>query len=303
MRGKVSIWAGVFFRKYSIMDTLEILKNAGAEAIDFDIARQDYRDENSIFSKSEDEICEYYTKIKKRADELGIEIGQTHGFFPPVKQGDDEYNNIVVAKNSRLDCMVTKILGAPICVFHPAGTHGNFTETPENMRENTFNYIKNTLQYAKEFGVKFALETVGSNYDLNNTIDFFGDFNEYQNLYSRVAALEEYKDNFCCCIDTGHTNMAVQFGHPTPGDAIRKMGKNVQALHLHDNDGYRDHHSLIRMGTIDWTDVFDALYEIGYTGNYNCEGSFNAISYDFMPETAEFTVKTIKHFLSRYKFD
>ena len=300
MRGKIGVSLGGLFRGYSILDTLKIVKEGGVEAVDFDIALQDYRNKDSIFSKSDDEICDFYSKVKKQADELGLEIGQTHGFFPPVKQDDEEYNKVVVAENSRIDFMVTKVLGAPVCVFHPAGTLTNLTATPEYMRESTFNSIKNALESAKKYGVKFGLETVGSNYDLNNTIDFFGDFNEYQNLYSRVMALEEYKDYFTCCVDTGHTNMAVQFGHPTPGDLIRKMGKNVTALHLHDNDGYIDHHALLEEGTVNWTDVFDALYEIGYTGNYNSEASVNADTFASSVARVELTVNTIKKYLSRY---
>lgn len=302
MRGKVSISLGNFLKKYDVMETLEIAKNVGAEAVDFDLAPQDFRKEDSIFSKSEDEICEYYTKVKKKADELGLEIGQTHGFFPPVRETDEEHNRIIVPKISRLDCMATKILGAPICVFHPAGTLSNRTASPEFMRERTFEFISNTLGYAKEFDIKFGLETVGSNYDLDNTIDFFGNFDEFNKLYFRVAAIEEYKDNFTCCVDTGHSNMAVQFGHPKPSDLIRKMGQNVGALHLHDNNGYMDQHALIGMGNIDWVDVFDALYEIGYKGNYNSESSFYAKGHSLI-SAAEFTVNTIKKFLSRYNFD
>lgn len=300
MRGKVSISLGKLLRKYTVIETLEIAKNVGAEAVDFYLASQDYRKENSIFSKSEDEICEFYAKVKRKADELGLEIGQTHGFYPPVKIDDEEYNNIVVPKNSRLDCMATKILGAPICVFHPAGFPDNRNASDEFMYEKTFEYIKTTLGFAKEFGIKFGLETVGSNWELDNTIDFFGDFQKYQDIYSNIASIEEYKDNFTCCVDAGHTNTSVQFGQPSPGDLIRKMGKNVGALHLHDNNGYIDQHDLIGKGTINWTDVFDALYEVGYTGNYNSETYFKDLVGNSMIDAAEFTVKTIKDFLSRY---
>ena len=142
MRGKISISLGKLFKKYDVMETLEIAKKIGAEAVDFYLASQDYRKENSIFSKSEDEICEYYTKVRKKADELGLVIGQTHGFYPPVKKGDDEYNNIVSPKNTRLDCMATKILGAPICVFHPVGFPDNLNASSEYMYSKTFEYIK-----------------------------------------------------------------------------------------------------------------------------------------------------------------
>ncbi|MBR5922171.1 MAG: sugar phosphate isomerase/epimerase [Clostridia bacterium] len=303
MRGKISISTVVFQRELGDFAALEAAKDVGAEAVDISLADEDYRKDDSVFSNGDEAICEYYTKLKKKADELGIQIGQTHGFNPPVKGEDNEYNTVVVPENSRLNCMATAILGAPVCVFHPAGTMANQGASDEFMFNKTYDYIKTVLEYAKKYGVKFGLETVGSNYKLNNTIDFFGDFNKYMDIYSRVDAIDEYKGHFTSCVDSGHTNMAVQFGMPTVGDAIRKMGKNVGALHLHDNNGLIDQHTIIGRGTVDWHDVFDALYEVGYSGNYNSETYFSYKDSDFRIEEARYTVNVIKKLLSRYSFN
>lgn len=303
MQGLVSISTVMLQRKLGDIGALEAAKSVGADAVDISLADEDYRNEDSLFSKGDDAVCEYYMKLKKKADELGIQIGQTHGFNPPVMGDDEEYNTVVVPENSRFNCMATAILGAPICVFHPAGTMANRDASDEFMFSKTFDYIMTVLKYAKQYGVKFGLETVGSNYKLNNTIDFFGDFNKYLDIYSRIDAIEEYKGHFTCCVDSGHTNMAVQFGMPTVGDAIRKMGKNVGAVHLHDNNGCIDQHTIIGRGTVDWKDVFDALYEVGYEGTYNSETYFNCKDRDFMIEEARYTVNVIKKLLSRYSFN
>ena len=152
---------------------------------------------------------------------------------------------------------------------------------------------------AKENGVKVALETVGANWTLGNKLDFFGSFNEYKSLFDDVKN-SEYGEWFVCCIDTGHINLTAQHNEPSAAEFVRRLGKNVACLHLHDNFGTVDHHRVIGAGTTDWPDFFKALTEISYEGVYNSETDFAYISGDLMIATADFTVKTIKSYISRY---
>ena len=50
-------------------------------------------------------------------------------------------------------------------------------------------------------------------------------------------------------------------------------------------------------GTINWRDVFDALDEIGYSGNYNMEMVLQCFGKGFAVETAEFAVKLMRYLL------
>ncbi|MBR4973691.1 MAG: sugar phosphate isomerase/epimerase, partial [Clostridia bacterium] len=282
--------------------SIDIAHNLGVNGIDLYLQIYDYKDSNSVYSFGADDnrFIKHFEDIKKYADSKGVKICQTHGRSTPVIENDDEYNNVVFPKNAKLDLIASRILGSPICVFHPAGTLSNMNSTPEEMREKTFNAFKSILPTAMENGVKIAMETVGANHNLNDEIDFFGDFEEFFALYNRIEAIDnyKYKDYFSCCIDTGHVNLAVKHNQPTPAEFIKKMGKRVSCLHMHDNDGYRDQHRIISSGTINWEDVFSALAEIGYKGYYNTETYFGTISKTFMIETAEFSVKLIRHFLS-----
>lgn len=303
MSKKTSLSTCTLERCYGVLGAIDVAKQVGADAVDFDLAQYDYTKENSIYAEEEWRFDSYFKGIKRYADSKGIEIGQTHGRMTPFKENDDEYNNVIFVKNAELDLKASKILGAPICVFHPGGTLSNMHATPEEMRDNAFKAYQMILPLAEKYGVKIAMETVGANHNLNDEIDFFGDFEEFFALYNRIEAMDnyKYKDYFSCCIDTGHINLAVKHNQPNPGDFIRKMGKRVSCLHLHDNDGYIDQHRMICAGTLNWINVFNALNEIGYEGTYNSETSFDTISRTFMVETAEFTVKLIKEFLSYYE--
>lgn len=300
MEGKVSISTGYINGYYGYFKSIDVAKDAGCDAVDFDLASFDYRNTNSAYSKSEEEFIEFFKSVKQYADNCGIEICQTHGRRDPFRENDDEYNRVIFPKNAELDLKATKILGAPVCVFHPGGTLSNMSATPEEMRENAFNAFKTVLPFAKENGVKIALETVGANHCLDDAIDFFGSFDEYKALFDKIYGLTEYSEFFACCIDTGHINLAVKHNQPTPADFIRKMGSHVACLHLHDNNGYIDQHHTPGVVGIDFNDVFAALYEIGYSGSYNAEVRLDFIDRSFIPETAAFTVKTLRKFLSKH---
>lgn len=100
------------------------------------------------------------------------------------------------------------------------------------------------------------------------------------------------------CVDTGHSNKAVRFGQPSAGDVIRMLGGSISTLHLNDNDGVLDQHKIPMTGTIDWSDVLDALDEVGYSGIYNMELSLGHFGKGFEKEAARFAVKVMKNMLS-----
>ena len=64
------------------------------------------------------------------------------------------------------------------------------------------------------------------------------------------------------CFDCGHARLA---GGDPAGD-IRRLGKRLKVVHVHDNDGGSDDHLLPGAGSIDWTSVIAALREQAYDG-------------------------------------
>ena len=69
------------------------------------------------------------------------------------------------------------------------------------------------------------------------------------------------------CLDTGHAHLSGDVA-----DMIRRSGRWLKSLHLHDNcGGPKDEHRAPFSGTIDWAGVVGALREIGYSGLYTIE--------------------------------
>ncbi len=64
----------------------------------------------------------------------------------------------------------------------------------------------------------------------------------------------------------------------------------IACIHIHDNDGAHDAHTLPFYGIIDWDAVCRAFAEVGYAGNLNYEsGNFvKSVPTELRPEAAKY---------------
>ena len=68
------------------------------------------------------------------------------------------------------------------------------------------------------------------------------------------------------CYDSGHANCF----HPEI-DFFKLLGDKLVCLHLHDNMGVNDDHTLNKYGTIDWDNLAKQLAQINFNGNLDYE--------------------------------
>lgn len=274
---------------------IELVAKTGADAIDFSLNKTDYRDKNSILSKSDEEITAYYTDLKEYANSLGLFFCQTHGRGPGFRNIKEEDDALI--ENARRELLASKALGAPVCVIHNATSiFMGASPDPELMHKLSFDMFTRMLPYAKQYGVKIATETFGDAV-VHSACDFFGNIDEFMKAYNNIKSIEEYRDWFTTCVDTGHSNKAMRFGNPTPANVIRTIGRDISVLHLNDNDTYTDQHKIPMTGTIDWKDTMKALEEVGYNGVYNMELELRHFGENFVFETAAFAVKVMRNIL------
>ena len=147
-----------------------------------------------------------------------------------------------------------------------------------------------------KYGIKVATETFGDA-EQYKMCDFFGNLDHFVKGFEDVCAVEDFKDHFTICVDTGHSNKAVLYGQPSSADVIRRLGKNISVLHLNDNNKLKDQHKIPMTGDLDWKDIMDALEEVGYNGYYNMELNLGWFGSDMMIETAAFAIKVMKNIL------
>jgi hypothetical protein len=75
MEKRISLSTGRLQRLYGDREALTIAKRIGADAVDFDTqaSRWDYRRPDSVYARSDDEICSYFEELRRHAAANGLD--------------------------------------------------------------------------------------------------------------------------------------------------------------------------------------------------------------------------------------
>ena len=261
---KIGISCGAVVRMYGIDRGLEICKESGFDAVDYNLEK--YKVGDPIYGGSDDAFESHFDAIKRKAADLELEISQTHGRCATYMPENEEHNRFV-DEVTALDLRATAALGAPSCVVHFINNTRWGKQPAALMHEVCGRMFDGFVPHAEKYNVNIAMETFGAARVSGARIrDFFADPDEFLYQYNRLDT-----KNKTICVDTGHTHEAESFWVPPPEEMIRILGKDISILHLHDNNSHWDDHLLPGMGNINWPAVFDSLDEVGYNGVYNFE--------------------------------
>ena len=143
---KVGISTACFYPEYKTEETLEVIKKAG-----FDLCE--------TFLEADYEMQpEFCTKLKEKADELGITIYSVHSFsstFEPFLMNRYERRRKEMLEKFKSMCKAAKILNAKYYVFH--GMRNNMIC---NDMTDFASHMDELCSIADEYGVKIAWENV-----------------------------------------------------------------------------------------------------------------------------------------------
>jgi sugar phosphate isomerase/epimerase len=199
--------------------------------------------------------------LKKLMNDLELHPNSVHA---PINGVDLSAENPYVRDKSlellKRTLEYCRAIECPIMVVHP-----NHSESLplgwEAMKRNSIEALRVVAEKAEEVGVKVALE---------NVIDkegrrFGGRISEIREIIKTVGS-----PNLGICFDTGHTNLLAD-PNISLHDEIIRAGEYLWTLHIHDNDGKDDWHLPPGMGSIDWSQVVEALRKAGYDGVFMME--------------------------------
>jgi sugar phosphate isomerase/epimerase len=249
-----------FIDKVGAEKVFSMAQKAGLEAIDLGLMGG-YNVELSIMKASDKEIEEYFTNLKKVADKYGIEVGQTHAFFPSEYDSEEKFNWLLDQFEKNIKA--TALVGCKYIVIHPANYRPDEYGT-ERINDKTYRLYKALIPVLEKYDVYNAVENMWMSRD--GVIMETGISNAREIL---KCIKEVGSDRFVTCLDSGHM---LNVGRNL-GDEARKLGKTLKIVHLHDNRWMRDSHEIPLFGETDWKDLMLALKEIEYDGNFNVEGS------------------------------
>ncbi len=235
---------------------IEMVSKAGFNAYDASlISLVDYNydtriatiNENNPFNKSG--YVKFARKLKRVAEDNGIICNQSHAPFP--------VRDSLIRNNLKKSIEITAELGGEYCIIHP----NNLLSAERNAET----YIE-LLPFAKEHNVKIATENM---WGWDKTLDCAvpnacatkEDFN---------AHLDAVNDDFfVACLDIGHAEMLKDGTNAV--ELIKSLNNRLKCLHIHDNDKWRDLHTVPFSSKIDFPPIIKALKGIDYKGYFTLE--------------------------------
>ncbi len=198
--------------------------------------------------------------------------------------------NVDVLDKLKRDYGLTYTLHAPFCGV-------NLASINPNIRKASVGEILNSIDYASTLGCKLVVVHPGiisyprslkkfERIARENERDSFLQICEKAEERKLLVCVENmprlppvFKDSWTgdemikivdMCASP-YVQIALDVGHCNTTDVpipfiVTKFGKHVKHVHVHDNDGVRETHTIVGQGSINWHSVIDALRGIGYDG-------------------------------------
>lgn len=232
------------------------LKEHGYQCSDFDLSDTD----NEIYSNSEKETEKLVMHEKELADIAGIEIVQMHGPWRWPPKDFTEKNRAERREKMEKSIRIASMIGCRNWVVHPIMPYGIEdlgTEDAERTRSMNLEFMSCLLKTAKEYGVTICLENMPMHqFSLSKPKEILKLVNEINDDYFKI------------CLDTGHISV---FNDMDLKEEIIRCGKEIKALHIHDNSYGFDMHMMPYFGRIDWNKFSEALRCIKFDGCFSLE--------------------------------
>ena len=180
-----------------------------------------------------------YKEFPKYAEKEGLYIENTHAPYMQANsiwedniEGEEYTSHIARCIE---DCSKYNI---PTLVVHPING-----KTPLPNANIGLERFKRIIDFAEKFNINIAIENQGN----PEYIDF---------VFKNIQSSKLY-----FCFDSGHEKY-----YSPQLDLLDLYGDKLIALHLHDNNGKEDSHSLPFAGAVDWYKISTKLKSINYNG-------------------------------------
>lgn len=225
-------------------EILDLIRNAGFRYVDASISKRicadpDWRDEAK--------------RIRDHAEKLGVQFVQAHSPGGNALRLDKQDELTEITNRSIEIC---QILGVPQTVVH-AGFR-------QELDKNGF-YKENLAFYRRLFPI---MEKTGVHVLIENSTR--ANLGEAYYFYTgeQMADFLHYADHplLHALWDTGHGNVeGEQYAH------LMALGKELYGIHVHDNNGRADEHTLPYFGTLNMDDLMHGLLDANYQGCFTFE--------------------------------
>ena len=235
---------------YQLKSKLTLLKEAGIEYLEVKPKEGHF---NYYDPKYLDEM---YKEFKRN----GIKVISMH---MPTHGADisliEEYDRVWSVREVEKTALALLRLGGEILVVHP-GSEIEDEKTRKARREKSEQSLEEILKFCEQWGIKIALE--------NTLPGKTGD-----SIPEILEIVKKFNSkNLGICLDTGHCNLTSSlYNHSGVVECLPEIKDYLCHLHIHDNFGKSDDHSLPFEGNINWKGFVKGLKEINYQGVFMFE--------------------------------
>lgn len=225
-------------------EILDLIRDAGFRYVDASISKRicanpDWRDEAK--------------RVRDYAEELGLQFVQAHSPGGNALRLDkqDELTEITIRSIE-----ICQVLGIPQTVVH-AGYRSD-------LDRDGF-YKENLAFYRRLFP---AMEKTGVNVLIENTTKANLGENYYFYTGEQMVDFLRYANHplLHAVWDTGHGNV-----EGNQYEQLVTLGKELCGIHVHDNSGRGDEHTLPYFGTMNMDDLMHGLLDANYQGCFTFE--------------------------------
>ena len=192
------------------------------------------------------ELEAYLKALYIEAQKHNLVINQLHALWDSSFKNEGEYDMFNYYERA---IYAASILKAKYVVVHLIPLNGFYLWEKadyEKIVDTNKELINRLLPSARKYNVCIAVENLP-----------FLELGEFFSPSGTLKFVEEINDpNVVMCLDTGHFNM---FREEKIYDFLLKAGNKIGCLHIHDNNGTTDSHTIPYLGTFDWKMFFDKV--------------------------------------------
>ena len=275
----ISSSTGSIIKSFGIKEGYRILREAGFEAIDWNL-QLDWNIGALQKATSFEGMCVFDQPVPPDSElfaeelaiirENGLVIGQAHSMAPAYVPGRRDimdysirvYNNLIHFLDA-VGCQSLIIHGINMDVKETDMSLEDYYNTNLYLYESLFPSLRDTKN------IKVCIENVHYNCNGRGHGYLYGSCADPSEIVTLVDTLNErFGDKrFGLCLDVGH--MTLLCGNPR--FYLPTIGDRVIALHIHDNCQESDRHLMPYTGYTDWEELCRELKAVGYKGNVNFE--------------------------------
>lgn len=244
-----------------------------------------------------DDWKEHVLKAKEAADEHGFTFVQAHSPICEIRGKDAEAG--IIATNRSIEAC--EILGVKNMVIH-SGFYDDWKRADGSLAYYKANepFFRALIPAMEKHGVNILFE--------NSAVSFCPNGLFFPASAEELNGFVEFMNHplFGVAWDVGHANLDARDQYKE----ITELGKNLKALHIHDNSGKRDEHTSPLLGTCDYDAIVRGLIDSGFEGYFTLEataffkannnGQLAKADLEIKRDAVALMYKISKHILSAY---